>query len=118
MARLNIDTPPIAGSPLSADLNRWFTNVTDQVNSMLGNVIADRTVDIGGGGAGPISVAVRGLAASSIVTANIHSSTNPVTIQKVTATGSGFDILFSSDPGASCFVNYNAFITPWAAQGA
>lgn len=115
--RLNIDTPQVEGNDLPPDLNRWFTNLTDQINYMFGNVIADRTADIGGSGAGPISVAVKGVTANSIVGAWIQSSTNAVSIQKVTATSSGFDILFSGDPGASCFVNYIVWILPWSAQG-
>lgn len=74
------------------------------------NIIADRTADIGGGGAGPISVAVAGLTAASIVTGNINTSTNTVSIAKMTATATGFDILFDADPGAACVVNYTAFI--------
>lgn len=74
------------------------------------NIIADRTADIGGGGAGPISVAVAGLTAASIVNANINTSTNTVSVAKVTATATGFDILFDGDPGAACEVNYIAFI--------
>jgi hypothetical protein len=74
------------------------------------NIKATRTANIGGGGAGPISVAVSGLTAASIVTASIQASSNAVTIQKVTATSSGFDILFSGDPGATCTINYVAFV--------
>lgn len=70
------------------------------------NIKAARTADIGGGGAGPLSVVVAGMTAASIIVGDIQSSSNPVTIQKITATGTGFDILFSGDPGASCFVNY------------
>lgn len=73
-------------------------------------VVANRTANIGGGGAGPISVVVAGLTAASIVTASIQASSNPVEIQKVTATATGFDILFSGDPGATCTVNYIAYI--------
>ena len=74
------------------------------------NIKADRTANIGGAGAGPISVVVAGLTAASIVTASIQASSNPVEVQKVTATGTGFDILFSGDPGATCTVNYVAFV--------
>lgn len=74
------------------------------------NIIAARTANIGGAGAGPISVVVAGLTAASIVTASIQASSNPVEVQKVTATATGFDILFSGDPGATVTVNYIAFI--------
>ena len=118
MARPSFDTPSIEGNDLPPDLNRWFSHVADQINATLGGIVADRTENIGGAGAGPISVAVPGFTAGTIVTANIQSSSNAVTIQKVTATSTGFDILFSCDPGASAIVNYIAFISNWVAQGA
>ncbi len=74
------------------------------------NIKAARTANIGGGGAGPISVAVAGLTAASIVTGSIQASSNPSTIEKMTATSTGFDVLFSADPGATCTVNYVAFV--------
>lgn len=115
--RLNLDNPMIFGNELPDDLNDWFTTVTDTFNTMFDNIVADRTANIGGGGAGPISVAVPGMTAESIIIANIQSSSNPVIIQSVTATSTGFDIIFNGDPGASCFVNYTAFLQPWEAQG-
>jgi hypothetical protein len=74
------------------------------------NIQANRTANIGGGGAGPISVVVAGVTAASIITGSIQASSNPVDIQKITATATGFDILFSGDPGATCTVNYVAFV--------
>ena len=74
------------------------------------NIKAARTADIGGGGAGPISVVVAGLTAASIVVASIQTSSNIVAVAKVTATATGFDILFDGDPGAACTVNYVAFV--------
>lgn len=74
------------------------------------NIKANRTANIGGAGAGPISVAVAGMTAASIITANIQASSNVVSVSKVTATSTGFDILFSADPGATATVNYITFI--------
>ena len=115
--RLSIDTPQIQGNELPADLNRWFTNIVDQLNTNFGNIIADVTANIGGAGAGPISVAVPGMTASSVIVATLQSSSNPVSILSTTATSTGFNIIFSGDPGASAIVNYVAFITAWSAQG-
>lgn len=117
MARISLDSIEVYSNDFPPDFNRGITNLVDTLNSNFSNIIADRTADIGAGGAGPTSVAVKGMTASSIVLANIQSSTNAVGIQKVTATSSGFDILFDGDPGASCFVNFIAFITSWAPQG-
>ncbi len=74
------------------------------------NIVAATTADIGGGGAGPISVVVAGLTAASVVVATIESSTNVAAVAKCTATATGFDITFTADPGAACLVNFVAFI--------
>lgn len=74
------------------------------------NIIAASTADIGGGGAGPISVVVAGLTTSSKIVATIASSSNVVAVAKCIATATGFDITFTADPGAACVVNYVAFI--------
>lgn len=66
------------------------------------------TADIGGGGAGPISVAVAGMSAASAVVATIASSTNTVAVAKCISTATGFDITFDGDPGAACVVNFVA----------
>ena len=60
---------------------------------------------------------VTGLTVNSVITGNIQFSSNPVEIVSITATATGFDILFNGDPGAVCYVNYIAFIASWAAQG-
>ncbi len=81
------------------------SNIQDKTN-----IKADSTADIGGAGAGPISVVVAGLTASSKIVATIASSSNVVSVAKCIATATGFDITFSGDPGAACVVNYVAFI--------
>jgi hypothetical protein len=74
------------------------------------NIKAATTANIGGGGAGPISVVVAGLTAASVVVATIESSSNAVSVLNCTATATGFDVTFSADPGASCLLNYVAFV--------
>ncbi len=74
------------------------------------NIKAATTADIGGGGAGPITVSVAGLTAASVVVATVESSSNAVSVIKCTAGTGNFDITFSGDPGAACLVNYIAFI--------
>ena len=74
------------------------------------NIIAAQTADIGGAGAGPIAVAVTGLTAASVVVASIVSSSNAVSVAKVTPGTNTFGILFSGDPGAACVVSYVAFV--------
>ncbi len=68
------------------------------------------TADIGGAGAGPISVVVAGLTAASPIVASIASSSNAVAVAKCIGTATGFDITFTGDPGAACVVNYVAYI--------
>jgi hypothetical protein len=115
--RLNIDRPQVQGNELPTELNKWFPNIADQLDTNFGNIIATRTADIGGHGAGPISIAVPGMSADSIVLGVMQSSTNGVGIISTTATSTGFDILFNGDPGAHAFVNYIAFLQPWEVQG-
>lgn len=119
MVLLSLDRFPIEAAHLDPTVERWFTTLIDQYNQLVmeiqdfqGNIIATRTANIGGAGAGPISVLVSGMTANSVIIAQIQSSTNAVSVQKVTATATGFDILFSGDPGASAFVNYQVFLTP------
>lgn len=76
------------------------------------NIIAATTADIGGSGAGPITVAVAGLTASSVVVATVESSSNPVSVVACTAGVDSFDITLSADPGAALLVNYIAFVAP------
>lgn len=119
MALLSLDRFPIESAHLDPNVERWFTTLIDQYNQLVmeiqdfqDNIAATRTADIGGSGAGPLSVAVTGMTANSIVLAQIQSSTNAVSVQKVTATATGFDILLSGDPGASLLVNYHVFLVP------
>lgn len=85
---------------------------TSLVAPLNSNIIAGKTADIGGGGAGAITVAVSRLTASSVVVATIESSTNTVAVAKVVAGAGEFDITFDGDPGAACVVNYVAFVVP------
>lgn len=74
------------------------------------NIIAATTANIGGAGAGPIDVTVAGLTSSSIVVATIASSSNVVSVSKAVAASGKFTVTFSADPGATCTLNYVAFI--------
>jgi len=74
------------------------------------NIKAVRSADIGGGGAGPITITQAGVVATSVIVANIVSSTNTVSIAKVTPGTGNFSVLFSGDPGAACILNYIVFI--------
>lgn len=74
------------------------------------NIKAVTTANIGGAGAGPITVSVSGMTSSSIVVATIASSSNTVSVAKAVAGTGGFNVTFSGDPGATCTLNYVAFI--------
>lgn len=74
------------------------------------NIEASVTNDLGGGGAGPITVSDPRIAANSVVVGNVFTSSNPVSILSITPASGSFDILFSGDPGAACRVSYVAFI--------
>lgn len=74
------------------------------------NIKAATTANIGGAGAGPISVVVAGLTTASVVVATVEASSNAASVIACTATGTGFDVTFSADPGATCTLNYVAFL--------
>lgn len=73
-------------------------------------VLAKTTASYAGGGTSNAFTAT-GLTTSSIVTANILTSTNSVAITKAVPTANTLTITFSADPGAATTVNYIA-ITP------
>lgn len=74
------------------------------------NIKAATTANIGGAGAGPITVTVAGLTAASVVVATIETSSNAASVIKCNAGSGSFDVTFSADPGATCTLNYIAFI--------
>ena len=72
---------------------------------------AVRSANIGGGGAGPLTITQAGVvAASSVIVASIVSSSNPVSIIAATPGTGNFTVTFSADPGASAIINYITFI--------
>ena len=112
----SVDTPPIQGSKLPSDLERWFATLTDQLNSFFGNIIAEQSADLGGQGAS-FAVTLNGISANSVVIPVIKSSTNPVSVQSVVSSDNQFTLTLSGDPGASLFIKYVAFRAPLLAQG-
>lgn len=116
----------MAGFPISALPTELSILLTDLLVSVQGgitgnctvkqvfesNLIIAQSADIGGSGVGPLSIAVPGLTASSIVNATKVSSTNPCYIETITAGTDSFDVTFSADPGASAFINYECSIVP------
>lgn len=113
-----LDAPVIDQTGSGPDQDRWLSNVVDIINSsfttlneLFKNVITFTSIDVGGAGAGPISVSVPGLSTSGYVNVNLISSSNNVSVQTVTPGANAFDITFSADPGASAIIAYQAFIS-------
>jgi len=73
-------------------------------------VTAATTANIGGAGAGPITVTVAGVTTASVIVASIATSSNTVAVAKVTPGTGNFDVLFTADPGATCTLSYIAYI--------
>lgn len=71
---------------------------------------AAQSPNIGGAGAGPVTVTQAGVATTSIIVASMVSSSNPVEIITVTAGTGNFAVTFSGNPGASAIINYIVFI--------
>jgi hypothetical protein len=59
-----------------------------------------------GGGSATVAITVAGTASTDLPFAQISSSTNAVTVQKVTATTNTVTVLLSGDPGAATNINY------------
>lgn len=74
------------------------------------NIKAAQVTGLGGGGAGPLSVSVTGLTASSVVVCSILDSSNTVSVSKVAPTSGSFNLTLSGDPGATLTISYVAFI--------
>ena len=79
---------------------------------LVSNVKAQISSNIGGAGAGPISVTVTGMTSASPILATVSSSSNPVSVISTVSGVDSFMITFSGDPGANCIINYIAFIAP------
>ena len=92
-----------------AEITDQFNQAMTQIEELFGNFITSTGIDVGGAGAGPITVPVEGLTPSGFVNATLVSSTNPVTITSVIAGLNSFAITFSADPGASAIIIYQAF---------
>ena len=112
----SIDSVDVSQTQFGPQMQAWLSNTVDKLNNDISllnkafaNLIAVSGIDIGGGGAGPISVSVPGLSASGYVNVNLISSSNPVTISTVTAGTNAFTVTFSGDPGASAIIVYQAY---------
>jgi hypothetical protein len=111
-----LDPPILEQTQFEPDMQRWLSNIVDiinasfmTINNIFANVLAISTIDIGGSGAGPLTVTVVGLTAVGSVTVNLLSSSNPVSISSVVPGTNQFSVTFSADPGASAIIQYIAF---------
>lgn len=116
---LNVLDPPILEqTQFGPDMNRWISDIVDIINASFttlnqafSSILAVGQIDVGGSGAGPLSVTVSGLMSTNYVSVALVSSSNPVTIASVVPGNGSFSITFSADPGASAIIVYQAFVT-------
>lgn len=115
MALVSVKPTPNSPVTQSVWLNVTFANgrwsLTAAAAQLKSEIKAATTSNIGGAGAGPLTVSVPGLTAASVVVASVESSTNACSVIACTAGTDSFDITVSADPGATLIVNYIAFIT-------
>jgi hypothetical protein len=90
---------------LVADSGIVATNV--QLKTQVKAVLSG---NIGGAGAGPLTVTVAGMTAASVVVATVSSSSNACYVLTAVAGTGSFALTVSADPGASLIVNYIAYI--------
>ncbi len=107
-----LDAVDVEQTQFGPDMKRWLSNAVDIINEQFQAfdfLIENKGVDVGGGGAGPISVPVIGLTANDYVNVRIISTSNSgITVLTVTPGLNAFDITFSADPGASAIIVYQA----------
>lgn len=112
-----LDPPDVAETNFGPNMQRWVSVIVDIINAnftSLSNAaeffITSQGIDVGGGGAGPITVTVEGLTSDGFVNVNLISTTNPnITIVSVVPGLNSFAITFSADPGASAIIVYQAY---------
>lgn len=111
-----LDAVDLEQTNFGPDMKKWLANSVDNLNSTIQTLInifefmiAVQTIDVGGSGAGPLTVSVLGLTSNGYVEVTLLSSTNPVTIIDVTPGAGQFTVTFSGDPGASAIISYIAF---------
>jgi len=117
LINLNIvDTPIEEQTNFGPDMKRWLTTTTDIINTnflilnqAITQLVAVGQTDVGGAGAGPLTVTVPGMLSTNFVNVTLISSSNPVTITNVTPGNGSFTVTFSGDPGASAVINYQVF---------
>jgi len=111
-----LDAPILEQTHFGDNMKNWLSNIVDiinasftTINNAFANIIAIGQTDIGGGGVGPIVVPVLGLQANNFVNVVLVSSSNPTTISNIVVNAGSFSVTFSSDPGASAIIVYQAF---------
>ena len=88
------------------------TGIASTAVQLSANIKAATTGNIGGSGAGPLTVTVAGMTSSSVVVVTGVTSSNACyPLHAVPGTGS-FALTMSADPGATLTVSYVAFIAP------
>jgi hypothetical protein len=108
-----LDSPDVEQTQFGPDMKRWLSIIVDIINdnfTTLSNLITAQGIDIGGMGAGPITVTVIGLTSDGFVNVNLISATNPnIHIIDVTPGLNSFTVTFDADPGASAIIVYQAY---------
>jgi len=106
-----VSTKPAPNSPVTNTVSLQITFASGRWSlkpSLINPMKVATTAAYAGGGTSH-AFAATGLTSSSIVTANILTSTNSVSITKVVPSANTLTITFSADPGAGTTVNYIAF---------
>lgn len=112
-----LDPPDVEQTQFGPDMKRWLSIIVDIINSnftTLSNAteffITAQGIDVGGGGAGPLTVTVTGLTSDGFVNVNLISTTNPgIHITNVIPGLNNFTVTFNADPGASAIIVYQAY---------
>ncbi len=109
-----IDACPVEYEDFHNVMARWLTDLVDQLNASLQQL--DDVIHVGQSDnvsatpAAAVTVPLVGVTPTSLITALISSSTNPVTITSIVPGTDQFVVNLSGDPGISIIINYTAIV--------
>lgn len=106
-------TPFTSGHLLSASgtggvvADSGITASAVQLNT---NIKAQTTANIGGAGAGPLTVTQAACTSSSVILCSVKSSSNPCYVITIVPGTGSFTVTTNTDPGASLILDYVLFV--------
>lgn len=106
-------TPFISGHLLQASGTAGVVSDSGVATSALQlntSIKAQTTGNIGGAGAGPLTISQAACTSSSVILCSVKSSSNPCYVITIVPGSGSFTVTMSADPGASLIMDYVLFV--------